>query len=57
MITYLASIINHKGNQRYIIYGNGHQFRFQVCFSFGNFTVIGIKNISSFVKYSNPWDD
>lgn len=57
MITYLASIINHKGNQRFIIYGNGHQFGFQVRFSFGNFTVIDTKNTSSLVKYSNPGND
>lgn len=53
MITYLVSIINHKRNQQYIIYGNGHQFGFQVCFALGDFTVIEIRNISSLGKYSN----
>lgn len=57
MITYLVSIISHKGNQQYIIYGNGHQFGFQVCFALGNFTVLDIKNISSLIKYSNSWND
>lgn len=40
IIIYLAPIINHKGNQWYIIYGNGQQFGFWVCSSLGNFTVI-----------------
>lgn len=57
MITYLACIINHKRKQGYIIYGNGLQFAFQVSFCLGNFTVINIKNISSFVKYLNPWKE
>lgn len=57
MITYLVSIISHKGNQKYIIYGNGHQFGFQVCFAFGSLTVIKIKNVSSLAKYSNASND
>lgn len=51
MIIYLASIMNHKGNQQYIIYDNGHQFWFHVWFSFGHFTDIVIKKKK---KYP-PW--
>lgn len=57
MFTYLVSIINHKGNHQYIIYGNGHQFGFQVCSAFGGFTVMDIKNTSSLAKYSGSWND
>lgn len=56
MFTYLVSIINHKGNHQYIIYGNGHQFGFQVCSAFGGFTVMDIKNTSSLAKYSGSWN-
>lgn len=50
MITYLACIINHKRKQGYMIYGNGHQFAFQVSFCLDNFTVINIKKYIFFCK-------